>query len=139
MGLRCFIKRSSGKAHRKRTVLAWCTIRKSFRENPLDRWECGGRYEDFYEVQSFDVEVIILFSVGQIDGYFDYEPPKEFWEILAVYVSHSSLCLIIWAEKFGEEEINEMKRRSKMTFEDYENFQSIIPHWYKDNFIKYKK
>ncbi|WP_315120563.1 phosphotransferase [uncultured Clostridium sp.] len=105
----------------------------------FNRWECGDPYEEFYKVQSFDVEVSIPFSIGQIDGYFNHQPPKEFWEILAVYVAHASLFSIAWAEKFGDNEINGMKRRAMMTFQDYDNFQIMIPHWYKDNFMKYRK
>ncbi|MBU5484586.1 phosphotransferase [Clostridium sp. MSJ-11] len=105
----------------------------------FNRWECGDPYEEFYKVQSFDVEVSIPFSIGQIDGYFDHQPPRGFWEILAVYVAHASLFSIAWSEKFGDNEIKGMKRRAMMTFQDYDNFQSIIPHWYKDNFMRYRK
>lgn len=104
----------------------------------FNRWECGDRYEEFYKVQSFDVEVSIPFSIGQIDGYFERKPTDEFWNVLAVYVAHASLYSIAWAEKFGEEEINGMKRRCLMAFEDYDNFKNIIPRWYINNYIKYR-
>ena len=103
----------------------------------FNRWECGDRYEDFYKVQSFDVEVSVPFSVGQIDGYFEGKPTDEFWNVLAVYVAHASLYSIAWAEKFGEEEISGMKRRCLIAFEDYDNFKNIIPRWYTNNYLKY--
>ncbi|WP_297637339.1 phosphotransferase [uncultured Clostridium sp.] len=99
----------------------------------FNRWEYGDRVEEFHKIQSFDVEVSIPFSIGQIHGYFDGNPNLEFWSILAVYVAYTSLNSIAWAEKFGEKEIKEMQKRCIMAFKDYDNFKNIIPSWYKDN------
>lgn len=65
----------------------------------FNRWECGDKYEEFYKVQSFDVEHSIAFSVGEIQGYFDGDPPIDFWKVQAVYVAHASLYSIKWAGK----------------------------------------
>ncbi len=103
----------------------------------FNRWEYGDRYEEFYKIQSFDVEVSIPFSIGQIHGYFNGEPTIEFWEVLAVYVAYTSLNSIVWAEKFGKDEINGMKKRCISAFNDYNYFKAIIPNWYKINSNKY--
>lgn len=103
----------------------------------FNRWEYGERYEEFYKIQSFDVEVSIPFSIGQIHGYFNGEPPLEFWNILAMYVAYSSLYSIVWAEKFGENDINGMKKRCIAAFNDYNKFKTLIPKWYKVNSNKY--
>lgn len=103
----------------------------------FNRWDYGDRYEEFHKIQSFDVEVSIPFSIGQIHGYFNGEPSKEFWNILAVYVACISLDSIVWAEKFGEDEINGMKRRCLSAFNDYDYFKTIIPNWYELNSNKY--
>lgn len=100
----------------------------------FNRWNCGDKYEEFYKIQSFDLEKSLPFSIGQVDGYFNFKPTDEFWSILAVYVAYSSLYSIAWAEKFGEAEIKEMKRRCMKAFEDYNNFQTNIPKWYADNY-----
>lgn len=105
----------------------------------FNRWECGDRFEEFYKIQSFDVEVSIPFSVGEIHGYFNGEPPIDFWEIQAVYVAHASLYSIKWAEKFGIEEINGMKKRCLDAFSDYDNFNEIIPKWYQVNKNTWRK
>lgn len=97
----------------------------------FNRWGIGDPYEEFYKIQSFDVEVSIPFSVGQINGYFDNNPPKEFWDILAIYVAYSSLTSITWAESFGKDEIEAMQRRALNAFKDYEYFENKIPNWYK--------
>ena len=59
--------------------------------------------------------------------------------VLAVYVAYSSLYSIVWAEKFGEDDIKAMKRRCIRAVEDYDDFESIIPHWYNDNYMKYRE
>lgn len=106
----------------------------------FNRWNCGDRYEEFYKMQSFDVEVSIPFSIGQIDGYFDNQPPTQFWDIVAVYVAHSALCLINWAEKFeDEDEVNNMQQRCLHTFQDYNYFRTSVPRWYEDHNINYRK
>ena len=105
----------------------------------FNRWECGDKYEEFYKIQSFDIEVSIPFAIGQIEGYFNFQPSDEFWSVLAVYVAYSSLYSIVWAEKFGEDDVKAMKKRCIRAFEDYDDFESIIPHWYKDNYMKYRE
>lgn len=105
----------------------------------FNRYDCGDKYEEFLKVQSFDVEISIPFSIGQINGYFDNNPPRDFWEILSVYVAHTSLFSINWAEKFGTEAINDMKRRCEEAISDYNNFQEIIPRWYKTNNLQFTK
>jgi aminoglycoside phosphotransferase (APT) family kinase protein len=104
----------------------------------FNRWECGDKYEEFYKIQSFDVEHSIAFSVGQIQGYFNGEPPIDFWKIQAVYVAHASLFSIKWAEKFGQEEVDGMTKRCLEAFADYDNFNLIIPKWYSRNKDRYR-
>jgi len=65
----------------------------------FNRCKCGDKYEEFYKIQSFDIEHSIGFSIGEIQGYFNGEPPIDFWKIQVVYVAHASLCSIKWAEK----------------------------------------
>jgi aminoglycoside phosphotransferase (APT) family kinase protein len=105
----------------------------------FNRWDCGDRYEEFYKLQSFDVEISIPFSIGQIDAYFERQPPEEFWEALAVYVAYTGLYSILWAEQFGESEKNGMRKRCLDSFDDYDKFNTVIPRWYTDNFMKFRK
>lgn len=98
----------------------------------FNRWGVGDPYEEFLKIQSFDIERSIPFSVGQIDGYFDDNPPKEFWDILALYVAYSSLTSITWAISFGIEEVLGMQKRGRVALEDYNYFEEVIPKWYKE-------
>lgn len=102
----------------------------------FNRWEIGDPYEEFYKLESFGIENSIPYCVGQIDAYFDDQVPEDFWITLAVYVAHASLYSIKWAEKFGQQEIDGMVARCHMAFEDYDNFRTYIPKWYRD---KYKR
>lgn len=104
----------------------------------FNRWECGDKYEEFYKVQSFDVEQSIAFSVGEIKGYFKGNPPIGFWKIQAIYVAHASLYSIKWAEKFGQREVDGMTKRCLEAFDHYDNFNLIIPKWYSQNKDKYR-
>jgi len=104
----------------------------------FNRWECGDRYEEFYKIQSFDVEHSIEFSVGEIQGYFNGDPPIDFWKIQGVYVAHASLYSIIWAEKFEKKEIDGMTKRCLEAFAHYDNFNLMIPKWYSQNKDKYR-
>ena len=98
----------------------------------FNRWEVGDPYEEFYKLQSFGVEVSIPYCIGEITGYFNGEIPPEFWEVLAVYVAHSSLFSIKWAEQFGEADISGMVERCEKTFIHYDSFHSTIPTWYEE-------
>lgn len=99
----------------------------------FNRWRCGDRYGEFYKLQSFNVEESIPYCIGQIHGYFNGEPPNEFWEAQAVYVAHASLYSIKWAEKFGKEDVDGMTKRCLEAFYDYDDFKKIIPRWYEEN------
>lgn len=103
----------------------------------FNRCGYGDRYEEFQRIQSFDVEVSIPFSIGKIHGYFNGNPPLDFWNTLSIYVACNSLNSIVWAEKFGKDDINGMKKRCTDAFYDYDNFESVIPKWYTLNSDKY--
>lgn len=96
----------------------------------FNRWEVGDPYEEFYKLESFGTEVSIPYCIGQIKAYFRDQIPENFWEILAVYVAHASLYSIKWAEKFGQNDIDNMVRICRKSMEHYEDFSRTIPTWY---------
>ena len=97
----------------------------------FNRWEVGDPWEEFYKLQSFGREVSVPYCVGEIDAYFDGEPPEDFWRVLAVYVAWSSLYSIKWAEPFGRSDVDGMVRRCQAAFADFDKFRRVIPKWYK--------
>lgn len=96
----------------------------------FNRFEIGDPYEEFYKLESFALDVSVAFARGEIDGYFDPNPPLSFWKALAFYSSHASLYSIAWAESFGEKEVEGMRKRYLRTCENYEGFSRLIPKWY---------
>ena len=96
----------------------------------FNRWEVGDPYEEFYKLEGFGIEVSIPYSIGQIDAYFDDEIPNDFWGALAVYCAHAALFSIKWAEQFGQDDIDGMVDRCYRAFENYDNFNAIVPKWY---------
>ncbi|MBR5658500.1 MAG: phosphotransferase [Lachnospiraceae bacterium] len=102
----------------------------------FNRWEAGDPYEEFYKLESFGIELSIPYCIGQIDAYFDDEIPDDFWRANAVYVAQASLFSIVWAEPFGQEDIDGMVRRAKTALVDHDAFRQIIPKWYTDEYRK---
>ncbi|MEO3150212.1 aminoglycoside phosphotransferase family protein, partial [Turicibacter sanguinis] len=92
----------------------------------FNRMQVSDHVEDFYKVQSFNVEVSIPFSIGQIHGYFQGNPSEEFWKVLALYNAYAALNSITWATKFGQEEIEGMIRRCRQTMKDYDSFTQVV-------------
>ena len=102
----------------------------------FNRWEVGDPYEEFYKLESFGIEVSVLYSIGQIDAYFDGEIPRDFWGALAVYCAWSALFSIKWAEQFGQNDIDGMVERCHRAMKNYDDFNSIVPKWYNGDLKK---
>lgn len=100
----------------------------------FNRWEVGDPYEEFYKLDSFGIELSVPYCIGQVDAYFDDDIPLDFWKVHAVYVDHSSLFSIKWAEKFGQSDIDGMVRRAKQAFDNYNDFSKYIPNWYTNKY-----
>lgn len=96
----------------------------------FNRYSCGNRYEEFFKLQSFSIESSIPFSIGQIHGYFNDDPPHKFWKNFSFYCAFSSLISIAWAENFDDNEITGMKNRYYETYKHFDGFEKIIPSWY---------
>ena len=95
-----------------------------------NRWEVGDRFEEFYKIESFGVEISVPFAISMIDSYFNTSIPSSFWRAFAFYSLHAALYSIKWAEKFGEEEVKNMKKRGERILSDFKDLSSPIPLWY---------
>lgn len=101
----------------------------------FNRWEIGDPYEEFYKLESFASGISVPYCIGQIDAYFEDAVPDAFWSILAVYVAHSALFSIKWAEQFDEKEIAKMQSIYQKALEHYDAFKSTVPSWYRERKI----
>ncbi|QVK18548.1 phosphotransferase [Mycoplasmatota bacterium] len=97
----------------------------------FNRYDYGDPIHDFYKVPMFSTEISIPFSVGQIDGYFNHQVPKSFWELYTLYLSMSFIPSIVWSKKYYPEDLEEMTERVYRIYDEHKGFETIIPNWYK--------
>ncbi len=99
----------------------------------FNRWGYDDPYEEFNRLMVFTRRISIPFAKGQIHGYFDGEqPPEAFFRRMALYTAINALFSIVWSIPFGEEEIKGDLERSRMNYEDYNGFTTIIPNWWRN-------
>jgi serine/threonine-protein kinase len=74
------------------------------------------------------------FLTGLFNGYFDGEPPYEFFKILVYYHAFNALAnLGQIAESQGEQRANHIKHLEN-TMRWFDDFKNIVPSWYIKNF-----
>ncbi|MDJ1110579.1 phosphotransferase, partial [Macrococcus caseolyticus] len=96
----------------------------------FDRCSIGAPFEEFNRI-SWCVNTSEAFSSGRVDGYFDNKVPIDFWEVLSVYIATNILSSLPWAVPFGHKEIQVMKEEFEVQRKYYEDFNIVIPKWYK--------
>lgn len=79
-------------------------------------------------------EVSIPFALGQLHSYFDNNVPDDFWILNAYYLAAESINAFAVAVTLGQEEIDYSNDMSKTTLEWLDNFNNLVPSWYKDSF-----
>ncbi len=91
----------------------------------------GDAYEEFYKLELFVIRLSRPYCLGQIHGYFNGDPPKDFWHAHSVYTAHAALYGFKWAEDHGKKGAwEEERRRLRRILKDYDHFRRIIPAWY---------
>lgn len=97
----------------------------------FNRWDFGDTYEEFYKMMLFSSLISEPFTLGQINGYFDNKIPDDFFNILSLYVADVLLFSIVWAIPFGVSEVEGMIKRAEKILENYDNFKTTIPKWFR--------
>ncbi len=78
------------------------------------------------------------FATGQLNAYFEGEPPENFWRLLALYMACVAVNSLPWSIPFGQGEIDFAYRQIADILSWYDNMQSVVPTWYlKDFYIQY--
>ena len=96
----------------------------------FNRNDFGDPWEEFNRIV-WCAQAMPLFAKGMVDGYFDYDVPMAFWELLALYICSNTLSSLPWAIPFGEDEINVMINQANDILSWYDNMNNPIPSWYR--------
>lgn len=99
----------------------------------FDRFDFGDPWEEFNRIV-WSAQLSPYFATGMVDGYFDGDPPLEFWRCLAFYIGSNTLSSIYWALDFGQSNLETMMKQSQDVLSWYHNMQTVIPDWYCRNF-----
>lgn len=98
----------------------------------FNRLDYGDPWEEF-DRMIWTYKVSDHFATGQINGYFNNEPPDDFFQLMALYTARGLLSSIPWAIPFGESEVQVMLRNAEIIFENYQRFTTVYPKWYLKN------
>jgi aminoglycoside phosphotransferase (APT) family kinase protein len=96
----------------------------------FNRNDYGDPWEEFNRIV-WCAQTAPLFATGMVNGYFGNNVPKEFWELLALYISSNTLSSLPWAIPFGEEQMQVMINQANDVLNWYDNMKNPIPTWYK--------
>ena len=93
----------------------------------------SGPADPYDEFKPFiwNTRINIYFENGLIDGYFNNNVPSAFFKVLALYIAESQISHLPWALTFGEKEVEIGFENLNIILNDYDNFDLIIPKWYK--------
>lgn len=95
----------------------------------FNRNEYGDPWEEFNRIV-WCAQAAPLFATGMVDGYFDSNVPREFWDLLALYISSNTLSSLPWAIPFGEGEIEVMRNQARNILNWYDGMRNTVPTWY---------
>lgn len=99
----------------------------------FERYDIGDPWDEFNCIV-WSAMASPHFATGQLHGYFDGEPPMEFFRLLAVYIAFLVLSLISsWAvsSEYGR---NVTMKLAQNVLNWFDHMQNPVPTWYlKDN------
>lgn len=99
---------------------------------PID-FDCcrvGDPYEDFVFNEYSNTRISETFARGKIDGYFNKQPPVEFWEALRVYIAAKVLTFILYYGRLASLSENKVYESARRVFKNYDYFNELVPIWY---------
>jgi aminoglycoside phosphotransferase (APT) family kinase protein len=97
----------------------------------FNRCSCGDPWEE-YDRYVFTWSRSAAFASGQIDGYFDGQPPDSFFPLLKLYNGVHMLASMPWAASFGDDQVQVMRENADAVSASYDGFESAVPTWYRD-------
>lgn len=105
----------------------------------FNRCDFGDPWEEFNRIV-WSAMASPHFATGQLRGYFNGEPPFEFFKLLAFYISSNMLASVPWAIPFGQLDIDIMMKQAQDVLDWCDNMNNPVPTWYlKDFYANTKK
>jgi len=95
----------------------------------FNRHDFGDPWEEFNRIV-WCAQKSPLFASGMLNGYFNGNPPENFWRLLALYIGSNTLSSIPWAISFGQSEVDTMLNQAKEVLSWYDDMRKIVPTWY---------
>lgn len=95
----------------------------------FNRHDFGDPWEEFNRI-AFSASASPHFATGQLNGYFNGRPPEKFFKLMTFYISSNMLSAFPWAMKFGEEELDVMKKQAKEVLGWFDGMKNPVPTWY---------
>ena len=86
---------------------------------------------DDFKPFCWNIMVSEYFQTGLVNGYYDNDVPFEFFKLLVLYAVEHLISHLPWASTFGEKEIQTAYKVYKVVMDTYDDFNLIIPKWYK--------
>ncbi|MBO7292618.1 MAG: phosphotransferase [Clostridia bacterium] len=95
----------------------------------FDRFDYGDPWEEFNRIV-WCVKESPRFATGMVNGYFGGDVPREFFELLALYIATNTLSSLPWAIPFGEGEVATMRAQAREVLDWYSGMTTAVPSWY---------
>lgn len=103
----------------------------------FNRYDYGDPWEEIKSI-SWSAMISPHFATGQLNGYFNGRPPKQFFKLLAFYMSVDTLSSIPWSMPFGEHEVTVAINKAKDVLTWFDGMNQPIPTWYlADFYVQY--
>jgi len=96
----------------------------------------GDPWSEFNKILNADVSP--KYTTGLLRGYFEGEPPEEFWRILAVYLTSGAMMLVTWAVFREPSFLDSCIQTAKDVLLWYDGMERQIPTWYLQECSEYK-
>ena len=93
--------------------------------------EIGDPMEEFNRM-IWNAQLSEEFATGLINGYFNGKNiPDDFWKLMAYYMACDVVGSIPWAVNYGNDQLITMLERAKLVLDWFNDFERMIPNFYK--------
>ena len=93
--------------------------------------EIGDPMEEFNRM-IWNAQLSEEFATGLINGYFNGKNiPDNFWKLMAFYMACDVVGSIPWAVNYGNDQLITMLERAKLVLDWFDDFERMIPKFYK--------